>query len=256
MKILILEDEIPAYEKLLKHLEIYFNNELSYDWARAVSEAEEYLLGDNQYDIILSDIELLDGTPFNLFKKLAITCPIIFCSAYNEYLFEAFKTNGIAYLLKPYNQEDIEDAFTKYNILFKDSAKKAFDNEMMDQLMEMLVKKDKTYKERFVIKTNHGIHLLNVANVSLIEAEGTFCKLIDQSGVTHLLSQNIGALTEKVDPRKFFKINRSQIINVEFIDSMENHFKNRLTLQMKGVKKKVMTSSSITPQFRIWLETL
>ncbi len=255
MNILILEDEIPAFEKLLKHLEEYFKNKFSYDWARTVSAAKEHLLQGDDYDLILSDIELLDGTSFDLFKEAIITCPIIFCSAYDEYLFEAFNSNGIAYVLKPYSQEDLNAAFTKYNTLFQNHEYKELDHKLMNKFMEMLLQKKENYKERFVIKTARGVHLLTTADVSLIEAAGTFCKLIDHMGKTHLLSQNIGALTETLNPRKFFRINRSQIVSIDFIESMEIHFKNRLLLQMKGTKEKVLTSSSVTARFRTWLET-
>lgn len=254
MNILILEDEIPAFEKLLKHLEDYFQNKLSYDWARTVAEAKEYWLQGNDYDLILSDIELLDGTSFDLFKEVTITCPIIFCSAYDQYLFEAFNSNGIAYVLKPYSEEDLTAAFTKYNTLFKNHEYKGLDNEVMNSFMEMVLQKRENYKERFIIKTAQGIHLLATVDISLIEASGTFCKLTDHMGTTHLLSQNIGMLIETLNPRNFFRINRSQVVNIDFIESMESHFKNRLLLRMKGAKETVLTSSSITAQFRTWLE--
>lgn len=255
MNILILEDEIPAFEKLLKHLEAYFQNKLSYHWARTVSGAKEHLLQGNGYDLILSDIELLDGTSFDLFKEVTITCPIIFCSAYDAYLFEAFNSNGIAYILKPYSQKDLNAAFTKYNTLFKNHKYNEIDHKVMNKFMETLLQKRGNYKERFVIKTARGIHLLTTVDISLIEAAGTFCKLIDHKGTTHLLSQNIGVLIETLNPRIFFRINRSQIVNIDFIESMESHFKNRLLLQMKGAKEKVLTSSNVTSRFRTWLET-
>ena len=255
MNILLLEDEIPAFEKLLQYLKAYFQNELNYDWARTVAEGKKYLLQKSDYDFILSDIELLDGTCFDLFKEVTITCPIIFCSAYDEYLFEAFNTNGIAYVLKPYSKEDLQAAFTKYNTLFENYKYKGFDHKMMDEFIEMLQKKRENYKDRFVIKTTRGIHLLKVKEISLIEAAGTFCKLIDYKGKTHLLSQNIGVLIELLNPRFFFRINRSQIVNIDYIESMENHFKNRLLVQMKGAKDKVLTSSKVTARFRTWLET-
>jgi len=254
MNILILEDEIPAFEKLLKCLETYFQNKLSYDWARTVAEGKKYLLQKNGYDFILSDIELLDGTSFDLFKEVIITCPIIFCSAYDAYLFEAFKSNGIAYVLKPYSQEDLNAALTKYNSLFNNYEYKEIDHKVMNRFMEILHEKRENYKERFIIKTARGIHLLTVGEISLIEAAGTFCKLIDHQGTTHLLSQNIGVLIDRLNPRKFFRINRSQIVNIDFIESMENHFKNRLLLQMKGAKEKALTSSKVTAAFRTWLD--
>jgi len=96
MNILILEDEIPAYEKLLKHVELQLSEQIQHDWARSAGEGEEYLSQPNTYDLILSDIELLDGTSIDLFKKVRVDCPIIFCSAYDEYLFDALQSNGIA----------------------------------------------------------------------------------------------------------------------------------------------------------------
>lgn len=101
MKILILEDEIPTYQKLIKCLDIFFDIKISHDWGRSISDGEK-LLNENTYDFILSDIQLLDGTSFDLFNKIKIDAPIIFCSAHDEFLFQAFNTNGIAYILKPF----------------------------------------------------------------------------------------------------------------------------------------------------------
>lgn len=256
MNILILEDEIPAFEMLLKHLEEIFKNNLIYRWARTVAEAKILLLERNNYDIILSDIKLLDGTSFDIFNEIPISCPIIFCSAYDQYLFEAFKSNGIAYILKPYTQADLNAAFKKHKTLFKGDKNKILDQEFITEVKKILLQKRENYKERFIIKTTQGTRLLLASDVSYIEAAGTFCKLIDHKGNTHVFSQNIGTLIEALNPRKFFRINRSQIINLDHIDSMETYFKNRLLLLMKGAKQKIFTSSSTTPSFRLWLEGL
>ncbi|MEM9299779.1 MAG: LytTR family DNA-binding domain-containing protein [Bacteroidota bacterium] len=255
MILLILEDEIPAFEKLQAHLKVYFKNELHFDWARTVSEAKDHLLQDDRYDLILADIELLDGNSFDLFKEVTIRCPIIFCSAYDKYLFEAFKSNGIAYLLKPYTHEELCAAFAKYEVLFKDTVRIEIDPDMMSQFRELLHQTRKDYKDRLVIKNTKSVYLLNTVDVSLIMAKGTFCKCIDHKGKTHLLSQSIGVLVEKLNPRVFFRINRSQIVNIGFIESMEHYFKNRLSLQIKGTEKRAITSSEVTPRFRAWLES-
>ncbi|MEL6562741.1 MAG: response regulator, partial [Bacteroidota bacterium] len=137
MTILILEDEIPAFEKLSEHLKAYFGNELKFNWTRTISEAKEYLLQSDQYDVILADIELLDGNSFDLFKEITIRCPIIFCSAYDQYLLEAFKSNGIAYLLKPYTYEELCAAIAKYEVLFKDMPHTKIDHQMIRQFREL-----------------------------------------------------------------------------------------------------------------------
>ncbi len=118
MKLLILEDKIPAYQKLVSFVNDYFKEEVSHDWARSNKDGRECLLN-NKYDFILSDIQLLDGISFDLYNEINIEAPIIFCSAHDEYLFQAFNTNGIAYILKPFSKEDFKQAIEKYQSLFK-----------------------------------------------------------------------------------------------------------------------------------------
>ncbi len=253
MHILILEDEIPAYQKLISHLEAFFGESISHDWSRSVSEGEKFL-EENIYDFILSDIQLLDGISFDLFNKTKVESPIIFCSAHDEYLFQAFNTNGIAYILKPYSQFDFKKALEKYQSLFKQGGYNVLDDTTINVLRSAIQLGQNEYKKRFVIKRTKGIQLLNVVDISLIAASGDFCVATDSSGKTHPILEKIGVLTDQINPKKFFRINRSQIVHIEYIETIENHFKNRLLIQLKGVKEQVMTSSSTTSEFRKWIE--
>ena len=74
------------------------------------------------------------------------------------------------------------------------------------------------------------------------------------AGKRHTISQNLGSIHQQLNPKKFFKINRSEIVNIDFIDKIESHFKNRLLISITNHKEKVMTSSSTTSDFRKWLE--
>ncbi|WP_298510883.1 LytTR family DNA-binding domain-containing protein [uncultured Kordia sp.] len=253
MRILILEDEIPAYEKLLSNLESYFTEPFVHDWGRSTEKAREFL-AQQTYDFILSDIQLLDGISFDVFNTIKIDCPIIFCSAHDEYLFEAFRTNGIAYILKPYTKEDIRQALNKFQSFFKAESYQPIHDETISLLKSALKQEETNYKKRFVIKKSKGIQLLNVSDISLIEASGDFCMAIDASGKKHPISQNLGSIQQMLNPLKFFRINRSQIAHIEYIENIESHFKNRLLIQLSGIKEKVMTSSSTTSDFRKWLE--
>ena len=89
MKILILEDEIPAFEKLHNYLDSYFNKTWEYDWGKTIVDGKQYLT-QYAYDLIFADIGLLDDNVFTLFNAIEIDAPIIFCSAYNQYLLNAF----------------------------------------------------------------------------------------------------------------------------------------------------------------------
>jgi len=254
MKILILEDEIPAYQKLTKCLDSFFDIKISHDWGRSIADGKK-LLKENSYDFILSDIQLLDGTSFDLFDSAEINCPIIFCSAHDEYLFKAFNTNGIAYILKPFSQQDFDNAIQKYQSLFQKGNYNELDHATIDALKSALKEENKSYKKRFVIKKTSGIQLLNAVDISLVTASGDFCLAFDESGKRHTISQNLGSIFEQLNPAKFFKINRSEIVNIDFIENIEPHFKNRLLINIKNHKDKVMTSSSTTSDFRKWLES-
>ncbi len=253
MKILILEDEIPAYQKLTKCLDLYFDVKTSQDWARSIVDGKKFLT-ENSYDFILSDIQLLDGLSFDLFNSIDVKAPIIFCSAHDDYLFQAFNTNGIAYILKPYSQDDFNRAIQKYQALFKKGSYNTLNNKTIDVLKSALQEENNTYKKRFVIKKTTGIQLLNAIDIALITASGDFCLVNDKDGKRHTISQNLGAIHQQLNPKKFFKINRSEIINIDFIENIESHFKNRLLISIKNHKEKVMTSSSTTAEFRKWLE--
>ena len=253
MKILILEDEIPAYQKLVAFITDYFEEEIPHDWARSNAEGKEFLVNNN-YDFILSDIQLLDGVSFDLYDEISIDAPIIFCSAHDEFLFQAFNTNGIAYILKPYTQIDFKKAIEKYQSLFKQGDYNSLTSKTISELKVALQEEHNNYKKRFVIKKAKGIQLLNVSEISTIEASGDFCIATDFQGKRHTISQNLGVIHQQLQPTKFFKINRSEIINIDFIDNIESHFKNRLLITMTGLKEKAMTSSSTTSDFRKWLE--
>ncbi|WP_405294568.1 LytR/AlgR family response regulator transcription factor [Algibacter sp. Ld11] len=253
MKILILEDEIPAYQKLVSFVNAYFEEEIPHHWARSISDGKSFLR-DNTYDFILSDIQLLDGVSFDLFNDVSINTPIIFCSAHDDYLFQAFNTNGIAYILKPYTESDFKKAVEKYQSLFKQGHYTALNQETITELKSALKDEQTHYKKRFVIKKAKGIQLLNVSEITKIEASGDFCIASDLKGKKHTISQNLGTINEQLQPNKFFKINRSEIICIDAIENIESYFKNRLLITIAGLKEKVMTSSSTTSDFRKWLE--
>ena len=112
-KILILEDEPSALQRLSRMINEIRPEYQIVNTADNLEDAEKILTTEN-YDLILSDIELSDGNCFDVFEKTDPKKPIIFITAYNDYAIKAFKYNGIHYLLKPINYEDLTQAFVKY----------------------------------------------------------------------------------------------------------------------------------------------
>ncbi|MFH6602809.1 LytR/AlgR family response regulator transcription factor [Maribacter algicola] len=250
MNVLILEDETPAHKKLVSYLSDFFDESFTMDSSRTVKEGTA-LLKRNAYDLILSDIKLLDGSSFEVFEKAETATPIIFCTAYDEHLLQAFQTNGIAYILKPYLKEDFDKALKKFLDLFEP---KTLEKDIFKKLNNVLEHRNENYKKRFAIKKREGIKLLNTTDISLIQANGDFCKVIGSDGQLHSITQNIGSVIKELNPKHFYKINRSQIVNIGHIENIESYAKNRLALKIRGFEEHAITSSSITKGFRNWLE--
>lgn len=252
MRILILEDEIPAKKKLAYYLTNFFGESVVLESSRTVNGAIELLEKNSDYNLILSDIKLLDGNSFDVFRSTETLAPIIFCTAYDEHLLEAFQTNGIAYVLKPYQENELQLALKKFEKIFQPQLLK---KDIFKQLQETLETRDNNYKKRFAIKKNDGIKLLNASDITLIQASGDFCKVFDSNGHLHSISKSIGILIKELNPKYFFKINRSQIVGIEHIERIEPYSNNRLALNIIGLKEYAITSSSTTKEFRIWLES-
>ena len=114
MKVLIIEDEVPAAEKLERYLKRYDDSIEVAEKLNSVSSSSAWLdQNQNTVDLIFMDIQLLDGKSFEIFDNVKITKPIIFITAFDEYAIDAFKVNSIDYLLKPITFNDLSGALEK-----------------------------------------------------------------------------------------------------------------------------------------------
>lgn len=254
MKILVLEDEKLAAQNLIRLLSEYFEEEIFIQWVQSVRQGLEYLQRNEAPDLILSDIELLDGQVFALYQQFDVSSPIIFTTAYDQYLLEAFQTNGIAYLLKPIKDEDLFSALDKYFKLFKNDKAPQLNAAMITEFKKALSDSKKEYKKRFTIKKNAGIFLLNTIDIVYILAKNDLIYAIDQQQKKHILNYRMSELEKLLDPKSFFRINRSEIVHIQYIEKMEPYFGNRLIIHLNGIKEKLKTSGPKTVSFRKWLE--
>lgn len=255
MKILLLEDEKLAAQKLVQLLYDYFEQELEIKWVQSVQRGLKYLKENDAPHLILSDIELLDGKVFKLYEQFEVQSPIIFTTAYDQYLLEAFQTNGIAYLLKPFSDEELKKALDKYLKLFRsDNDHNALSISMIDELKAALKSSQKEYKKRFTIKKTSGIFLLKTESVAYFSASDDLVFAIDDKNKRHAINYRMTDLEDLLDPSQFFRINRSEIVNIHFIEKMESYFGNRLVISLRNSKTTLKTSGPKTAAFRKWVE--
>src|SRR4030043_990881 len=110
MKVLIIEDEKPAADKLKRMLSDKVEGIIVLDTLETVEGSINWFLNNPQPDLIFMDIQLNDGISFEIFESVKITAPIVFTTAYDKYAIRAFKVNSVDYLLKPVDQESLEQS--------------------------------------------------------------------------------------------------------------------------------------------------
>lgn len=249
MKVLIIEDEDLNAETIVNHIHRYDATLQIVAHLKSKAAIEDWLLQNNSVDLVFSDIELLDGNVFSLLKENKIAAPIIFTTAYDTFYQDAFDSNGIAYLLKPISYKRFEAAMHKFQNLKGDEKQHDW-----QQIATTLLKSTANYKERIIIKNNTEITILNTKNIAALLTDAGKCIAIDENGKEHTFRDKISDLAAQLDPNIFFQINRSEIINLNYIEKIETYFNDRLLIKIKNYKNKLTTSTSITPQFKRWLE--
>nr|WP_315176113.1 LytTR family DNA-binding domain-containing protein [uncultured Flavobacterium sp.] len=253
IKILIIEDEIPARKKLIRFLE-----ELDCT-TKIVAEIDTVVsaitfLKSTSVDLIFSDIELLDGNAFEVYKEVSISCPIIFTTAYDQFWMNAFESNGIAYLLKPFSKERFQQAWDKFMLFRNSSSEENLQLTKLSNLIEVNFSKQ-SCKKRFTVHTHGGFHFVDTENITFFGANEGVIFAYDTTGKKHLLNEvTLKEIEEQVNPSEFFRINRSELISKQHIEKVERYTKNILAVKMKGSASLLKTSQSNTATFREWVE--
>ena len=259
MNILILEDEEPAARQLTQLL-VQAGHPSPPPVLRSVAKALAWLQAHPLPDLILSDIELLDGNVFSLYEQFPVSCPIIFTTAYDQFLLAAFRGNGIAYLLKPFTLEQLQAALAKYERLRTAFAPlpattPGLPPDVVRELTQALRQHHQpAYKQRFSVRMRNGLHLLQTADIAYLQADEGITFAVDGMGTRYPLNGTLAELERQLDPSRFGRLNRSELVNVAFIERAEPYFNNRLAVKLRTPAITLTTSAAQTPEFRRWLD--
>lgn len=252
MKAIIIEDEIIAAKRLQKMVsEIDSDIEVS-KVLESVLDAVNYL-SENNPSLIFMDVQLADGTCFEIFEQLEIDAPIIFTTAYNDYMQKAFQVNSVDYLLKPIHPDDLEKSISKFKkYQFRNGNA---DNYRVQQLLQQITGEKKLYKGRFLVKTGRCYVSLNVNEVAYIVSENKLSFLVDHSGKRYVVDYTLDRLEQLLDPLDFCKINRNYIVSHHSVTKIEPYFNNRMLLYLDpSPEHEVLVSRSYLAKFRIWVD--
>lgn len=255
MTILLLEDEAVAARQLTQYLAAAEPTATVVGVLPSIDKALAWFASHPMPDLIFSDIELLDGNAFAIYDQVAITCPIIFCTAYDQFLLQAFQGQGIAYLLKPFTAPQLAEALAKYHALRHSFAPAGptLSAAVLAELSQAL-RQPRTYKQRFTVRLRGSLYLLAVDEVTHLQAEEGLVFALDQQGTRYPLAGTLTELEKQLDPARFFRLNRGELVNLSYIEKVESYGKDRLAIKLKHRPDFLLTSAAHTAGFRKWLD--
>lgn len=202
-------------------------------------------------ELIFMDIELDDGSCFEIFEAVEIDIPVIFTTSYSEYAIQAFKVNSIDYLLKPVADDDLRRAIQKFS---KRNASERVDPEVYRNLSPEPTAR--RIRNRLLVSSSNGYSYINTGDIAWIEAEDKYVSIVTTDGSMTLTDiKSLGDVAEVLDPDNFFQISRGVIASIGSIGKVSKYFKGRLKVELQagGRRRAETVSAARRDQFLEWL---
>lgn len=250
MKIVIIEDEKYTAKDLAHTIRIVEPDAEIVSILYSVEDALIYFEMNPEVDLIFSDIELGDGLSFDIFRKVEIQAPVIFCTAYQQYTLEAFQTLGIDYTLKPFSKQSIGKALQKYKVLKNKFVKPVHHPETLYSHLKNV----QLYKPSVLAHQGDKIIPVNESEIALfyIENDCTYAYTFQQKKV--LINQRLDKLEDKFT--NFFRANRQFLVNRKAVKDASQYFNRKMVVNLSiNFPEKIIIGKLKTTEFINWLES-
>lgn len=248
MKVMLIEDEQPALEKLILQLKNYSEPVEIVATCDSIQASISHLKTNGTPDLIFSDIALSDGNAFDIFKTITIDCPVIFITAFDTWLLEAFELNSIDYLLKPVSEARLFAALNKYK-----SLQKHFSGNLTQFLMQE--PNSNNSKSRYVVKKGISYQAVRVEDIAYFISEHKITFLVDVSGNKYIIEKSLQELETELDSKQFFRINRKFIANFSSIGKFKSFSKGKILIELiPAPNDEVIVSQENAAHFKEWIK--
>jgi DNA-binding LytR/AlgR family response regulator len=252
MKIVIIEDEQPAAFRLIKMLETCCPDAKVVEIIDSVESSVKWLKNFSHPDLVFMDIQLADGLSFDIFSQVEVSAPVIFTTAFDQYMLKAFKVNSVDYLLKPIDPLELNASIEKFRRFFQKTA--TYDRSGLEKMLQSMLQ-PKEYKERFLVKTGQHFGYVPVEEIAYFFSEDGVAFAQCFQGKKHILEYTLDQLENSLNPRHFFRINRQAIIRPEAIRKISTWFNSRLKLDLEPSNNlNTVVSRERVNDFKAWLD--
>jgi DNA-binding LytR/AlgR family response regulator len=250
--VLIIEDEIKTAKELRNLIETLREDFNVVNIVGSIESTNKWLDENEEPDLIFSDIQLADGLSFEIFRNRTLNCPIIFCTAFDEYAIQAFDANGIDYLLKPIDEEKLTRSLNKFSKIISITDIE----EYKEKLNQMLEQTNNNYKKSLLIYFKDKIIPIKTENIDFIHSESGLVTVYLNNGQRYIVNYTLDALEKRLNPQEFYKANRQFIINRRTIQDVEHYFTRRLIVRLKvNTPDNIIISKVKATDFLRWVET-
>jgi len=203
-----------------------------------VRDATAWLIK-HDVDLIFMDVQLGDGLSFDIFEQVKISVPVIFTTAFEDYALKAFRNQGFAYLLKPYDEDELKEAIAKVSPFLPEDTSPI------------------SYKSRFLVRYGMRLKSIPIDEISYFMAVDKILYGYTTEGDEFIVEDTITGLVTRLDPKFFFQINRKFIIHIDAIVDMLKVGRNRIRLQLQPALTttiEVIVSEDKSADFQLWLD--
>ncbi len=252
MNVLIVEDEVKVAKLLAKLIQTANADASIAAILQSVDSAVEWLSKNEQPDIIFMDIQLADGLSFEIFEKVDIVVPVIFCSAFNDYFLEAFKNKGLDYILKPFTQEDIESALGKLASLKHYFQKNTLPVEDVLTALKSIVKEES--KNNFLVYNQNSYVSIATSTIAYFYKTLSGIYMVTDDKKKFLMNESLDELHRQVGKDNFYRINRQYLIAFKNVIEVQHYFERKLIVKLNVVTDdKLLVGREKVTEFLSWL---
>lgn len=253
IKAVIVEDEHLIAQELQNKIKSVANDIDIIETLPSLKTARKWFMQNAEPDLLFMDIQLSDGVSFEIFEQFQLHCPVIFTTAYDEYAIRAFKVNGIDYLLKPVDEEDLSKAIEKSRQIITSQQPSSFED--LVQVLKNPTNIKGLYKEKFIVSMRNNWIPVSTSDIACFVRDN-LNYLYTFSGDKYILDfSTLDEIEELLDPRIFYRANRQSIVHIDAIQSVKPHENQKLTLTLKLASKMEQDiSREKAPAFKKWFD--
>ncbi len=253
MKIVIIEDEKYTAKDLERTLLRVDSTIEIVDIIGSVEEGIVFFETQPNVDLIFSDIQLADGLSFDIYEKVNVQTPIIYCTAYDAYALKAFKTLGIDYILKPFSTASVQNALDKFKLVRGKQNETPVEQSQLLALLKQQLSPTPTTPKSILIRQGDKITPLSISQIALffIQHESVFAFTF--KGKKYVVSKKLSTLEELLS-KDFYRTNRQHLVSRKAIKEVAHYFNRKLKVYLTiDFKEEILVGKVKSTAFLEWL---